>query len=325
MWCACSLPILLGTLLWAPRAASAKPPNVVFIVLDDLGYADVGFTQETPLPEVKTPNIDALARQGVVFTNGYSSGEVCAPTRAGFMLGRYQQGVGIYSASSGGGNGMEILRHNAQSGIYENVHPWLPQFLKQEGVGEGVIAGAFGKWHLGLDSVPKVDETDGIYRYENWIYTPYGEEVVVGDDGTPRVHPTFGPMVELGFANYTPTLWPALEPGYSEFDDRNGTFVPCMFANTLRPCFEVKNDIFVACEWVLKRDTEKRCARPAFSGEIISDICTVECSLERIIVPIGNRKILPDVYSSVASPKEAGSPYHPLYRGFDAHHIFMGR
>ena len=97
-----SLPILLFGTLHALFCA-AKPPNVVFIVLDDLGYADVGFTQETPLAEVKTPNIDALARQGVIFTNGYSSGEVCAPTRAGFMLGQYQQGVGIYSAQSGGG------------------------------------------------------------------------------------------------------------------------------------------------------------------------------------------------------------------------------
>ena len=321
-----SLPILLFGTLHALFCA-AKPPNVVFIVLDDLGYADVGFTQETPLPEVKTPNIDALARQGVIFTNGYSSGEVCAPTRAGFMMGRHQQGVGLYSAQSGGGNGMEVLRHegpDARSGTYKNVHPWLPQFLKQEGVGEGVVAGAFGKWHLGLDSVLRVDR-DGIYRYENWVETPYGEEVVVGDDGTPRVYPIMGPLVKEGYTNYTPTLWPEQEPGYSDFDDRNGTFVPCVYGNKLRPCFEVKNETFVACEWVLKTDTKKRCARTAFNGEIISDICTMECSLEPVLIPRGNKMILPDVYSSVASPKTAGSPHHPLYRGFDTASIFMGR
>lgn len=330
-----SLPVLLLASTAALGSAGAsndfspKAPNIVFIVVDDLGYADVGFTQETPLPEVKTPNIDALARQGVIFTNGYSSGEVCAPTRAGFMMGRYQEGVGIYSARSGGGDGMEILRHNPESGTYENVNPWIPQFLKQDGVGEGVVAGAFGKWHLGLDVVFKVDEEDGIYRYKNRIDTPYGEEVVVGDDGTPRVYPAKGPMVTEAF-EYTPVLWPEHGPTeisreHTGFGDRNGTFVPCNFANTVRPCFEVKTDIFVACEWVLKRDTDKRCARSAANGELISDICPLECSLEKVIVPVGNAKSFPDVYKSIAPLGEAGSPYHPLYRGFDAASIFMGR
>ena len=330
--------VLLWVLLLPPAAlcsagtsndSSHEAPNVVFIVLDDLGYADVGFTQETPLPEVKTPNIDALAKRGVIFTNGYSSGEVCAPTRAGFMMGRYQEGVGIYSARSGGGDGMEILRHNPESGAYDNVNPWIPQFLKQDGVGEGVVAGAFGKWHLGLDVVFKVDEEDSIYRYKNRVDTQYGEEVEMGDDGTARVYPTKGPMVTEAF-DYTPVLWPEqdlteVSREHSDFDDRNGTFVPCEFANTIRPCFEVKNNTLVACEWVLKRDTDKRCARSAANGELISDICSLECSLEKVIVPAGNARTLPNVYSSIAQLGEAGSPYHPLYRGFDAASIFMGR
>ena len=130
---------------------SRPPPNVVFIVLDDLGYADVGFTQpegEGPA-EVKMPNSDKLAKKGVIFTDGYSSGEVCAPTRAGFMLGRYQQGVGIYSAKSGGGDGMRLLEYNNETVQYDSVNPWIPHFLKQKTSGAeadvNYVTGAFGK------------------------------------------------------------------------------------------------------------------------------------------------------------------------------------
>jgi len=130
---------------------SRPPPNVVFIVLDDLGYADVSFTQPEGegLAEVKMPNTDKLAKEGVIFTNGYSSGEVCAPTRAGFMLGRYQQGVGVYSAKSGGGDGMKILEYNSATAQYDSVNPWIPHFLKQKTSGAeadvNYVTGAFGK------------------------------------------------------------------------------------------------------------------------------------------------------------------------------------
>ena len=134
-----------------PPKPTRPPPNVVFIVLDDLGYADVGFTQPEGegLAEVKMPNTDKLAKEGVIFTNGYSSGEVCAPTRAGFMLGRYQQGVGIYSAKSGGGDGMKILEYNNVTAQYDNINPWIPHFLKQKTSGAeadvNYVTGAFGK------------------------------------------------------------------------------------------------------------------------------------------------------------------------------------
>ena len=134
-----------------PPKPTRPPPNVVFIVLDDLGYADVGFTQPEGegLAEVKMPNTDKLAKEGIIFTNGYSSGEVCAPTRAGFMLGRYQQGVGIYSAKSGGGDGMKILEYNNATAQYDSINPWIPHFLKQKTSGAeadvNYVTGAFGK------------------------------------------------------------------------------------------------------------------------------------------------------------------------------------
>ena len=73
---------------WGQAGASTEGgerPNIVILLADDLGYADVGFSPHHQ-PEVHTPNIDALAESGVRFTNGYTSGNVCAPTRAGLLM-----------------------------------------------------------------------------------------------------------------------------------------------------------------------------------------------------------------------------------------------
>ena len=68
---------------------------------DDQGYADISFNPDHPR-EVETPNMDVLAREGVFFSHAYTSGAVCSPTRAGLMLGQYQQRIGIYTAGDGG-------------------------------------------------------------------------------------------------------------------------------------------------------------------------------------------------------------------------------
>jgi arylsulfatase A-like enzyme len=65
--------------------ASAAHPNIVVILTDDQGYADISINPHHP-EEVSTPNMDALARDGVVFSQGYTSGHVCSPTRAGIMM-----------------------------------------------------------------------------------------------------------------------------------------------------------------------------------------------------------------------------------------------
>jgi arylsulfatase A-like enzyme len=107
-------------------------PNIVVILTDDQGYADISFNPHHP-KEVSTPHMDALAREGIFFTQAYISGNVCSPTRAGIMTGRYQQRVGIYTAGEGG-SGLPLA---------EKI---FPQFLKPA----GYVCGAFGKWHLGL-------------------------------------------------------------------------------------------------------------------------------------------------------------------------------
>ena len=109
-----------------------KKPNIVIILTDDQGYADVSYNPHSP-PEVSTPNIDALAHSSIICTQGYTSGHVCSPTRAGLMTGRYQQRFGFYTAGEGG------------SGVpLDEV--FIPQRLKPA----GYVSGALGKWHLGL-------------------------------------------------------------------------------------------------------------------------------------------------------------------------------
>jgi arylsulfatase A-like enzyme len=111
---------------------AAERPNIVVILTDDQGYADISLNPHHP-KEVSTPHMDALAKEGVVFSQGYTSGHVCSPTRAGMMLGGYQQRVGVYTAGDGGRG-------------FDPKKPIFPSFLPDE-----YVSSAIGKWHLGLD------------------------------------------------------------------------------------------------------------------------------------------------------------------------------
>ena len=70
-------------------SAQAKQPNVVFILVDDLGYMDIG--ANNPKTFYETPNVDALAASGVRFTNGYAANPVCSPTRYSIMTGKFRR------------------------------------------------------------------------------------------------------------------------------------------------------------------------------------------------------------------------------------------
>lgn len=114
-----------------PFQATAEPnkPNILLIVGDDMGYADVGFHGSKDIP---TPNLDALAATGVRFTNGYVTGPYCSPTRAALLTGRYQQRFG-HEFNADGPNGMPVSETT------------LADRLKAAGYTTGLV----GKWHLG--------------------------------------------------------------------------------------------------------------------------------------------------------------------------------
>lgn len=125
--------VSLAALLFSATALSAvERANVVLIVSDDQGYADISCY---PHPdEVSTPSLDRLAAGGVRMTNGYASCPVCAPTRAGLLTGRYQQRFGFYTAA------------DSRTGLPRS-ETTLAELLR----GAGYATGVFGKWHLGYD------------------------------------------------------------------------------------------------------------------------------------------------------------------------------
>lgn len=116
-------------------AAPAERPNILLIVADDLGWGELGCQGN---PQIPTPHIDSLAKNGTRFTNGYVSGPYCSPTRAGLMTGRYQNRFG-HEFNPGPA---EQAVENFGLPLGETT---LPQRLKSAGYATGM----FGKWHLG--------------------------------------------------------------------------------------------------------------------------------------------------------------------------------
>lgn len=116
-------------------------PNIIYIVADDLGYADLGCYGGRPAAfGPVSPNIDALAHNGMLFTNGYSNSPVCSPTRFALMTMRYQYRLrgGMDEPISSKAKNSPVL------GLPPEV-PTLPSLLQQSGYTTALI----GKWHLG--------------------------------------------------------------------------------------------------------------------------------------------------------------------------------
>jgi arylsulfatase A len=130
-----------------PNASAQTRPNFLFVLVDDLGWADLGCYGNT---YHETPHIDRLASQGMRFTNAYAACPVCSPTRASLMSGQYPPRVGITDFIPGHWRPYEKLR------VPINRTQWLPADVVTVADalgGAGYACGLYGKWHLG-DSVP---------------------------------------------------------------------------------------------------------------------------------------------------------------------------
>jgi arylsulfatase A-like enzyme len=146
---------LIGCLLFVVKSIDAHDgepnsnrPNIVFLFADDLGYGDLACYGA---PDAETPNIDRLARQGVRFTQHYSNGPECSPTRTALMTGRYQQHVGGLECAIGTGN---VGRYDDAIRLAKQHELGLPPewaILPSAMRRAGYETVCYGKWHLGYE------------------------------------------------------------------------------------------------------------------------------------------------------------------------------
>lgn len=126
----CSMLLLAS----ATVMAQSKRPNILVVMLDDLGYNDVGFNGST---DIKTPEIDKLAKNGTIMTSGYVAHPFCGPSRAGFITGRYPHVIGTpYNLPEDGK-------------VTDDGVPTNELFMSKALQQAGYYTGAIGKWHLG--------------------------------------------------------------------------------------------------------------------------------------------------------------------------------
>ena len=156
--------------------AAAMRPNVIVILADDLGYADISAYK---IDRFQTPNIDRIGMEGVRFTDGYATAPVCGPSRAGLMTGRYQERFGFeynldqVEATSPEGLGLAVGETT------------IAELLRNAGYHTGLI----GKWHLG--SQGRFYPTNR--GFDEFVGFLPGETSYM-DPKQPGVHASYGPL-----------------------------------------------------------------------------------------------------------------------------------
>lgn len=136
-------------LLLLPAMLHAAPPNIVFILADDLGYGDVSCYGA---PDIKTPNMDKLATQGVRCTDGYAAFPVCSPSRTAILTGRYPHRFGLTFEDYFGEGAIDLDPQK---------HPTIGQMLKQA----GYTTGCFGKWNVANTHRRPAND----YGFDKWV------------------------------------------------------------------------------------------------------------------------------------------------------------
>lgn len=172
----------------SPRAEAQRPPNVVLVLMDDLGYGDLGSYGAS---DVRTPNIDRLAHEGVRLTDAYANGAVCTPTRAALISGRYQQRARLEWVLTNSPADRELgLPATGTS---------LPALLKANGYATGLV----GKWHLGWKpefgpNAHGFDEFYGFLSGAHSYYTDQADILRVGS-GSPDLFENTTPVEATGY------------------------------------------------------------------------------------------------------------------------------
>ncbi len=157
---------LLLTITLAPVARAARP-NIVFIMADDLGYGDVSVLN--PKSKIPTPNLDRLAKSGMIFTDAHSGSSVCTPTRYGVLTGRYCWRSRLKRS----------VLYGYSNSLMDPHRTTVASLLKSQGYRSGMI----GKWHLGLDWANKSGSGKANRENEVDFAKPFGNgPTVIGFD-----------------------------------------------------------------------------------------------------------------------------------------------
>ncbi len=141
--------LLIGACAATAEAQTTQRPNVLFIFLDDYGWRDCGFMGSD---FYETPNIDELARQGMIFSDAYSCSANCAPARACLLSGQYTPRHEIYNVGTSlrGNPKYSRLKHIAGTDVLSTeIRTWAHQIQDA-----GYRTGTIGKWHLSKDPLP---------------------------------------------------------------------------------------------------------------------------------------------------------------------------
>ena len=159
--------LLAGQVIYS-QSQQTKKPNLVVIMTDDMGWADVGFNGCKDIP---TPNIDVIANEGVRFDEGYVSYPVCGPSRAGFLTGRYQDRFGFTTNPS-------IDPNNPTSGLPVEEET-MAQVLRKADYNNAII----GKWHMGTNAVfhPLERGFDYFYGFLSGGHNYYPDQLTLND------------------------------------------------------------------------------------------------------------------------------------------------
>ncbi|NJS14267.1 MAG: sulfatase [Sphingopyxis sp.] len=157
----------LALLLAIPSALNARdrPPNFVIILADDLGYGDLGAYGQHA---IRTPHIDRLARQGVRLTDFYAAANICTPSRAGLLTGRYPIRTGL---------GHEVIQANDTRGLPPS-EVTIPELLAPLGYTSALI----GKWHLGHVAPSWPPRVHGFDQYFGLPYSHDMKPLAMYDD-----------------------------------------------------------------------------------------------------------------------------------------------
>ena len=137
--------------------AENRPPNVVVLFADDLGYGDLGVYGN---PAIRTPNLDEMAEEGQKWTNFYVGASVCSPSRAALLTGRLPVRSGMYGTQER----TRVLFPDTPGGIGAN-ETTLAEALRARGYATGIV----GKWHLG--HLP--EHLPMVHGFDRWFGLPY--------------------------------------------------------------------------------------------------------------------------------------------------------